>query len=184
MWIAALSDCDGTIKLAGALPSRERNPLKTTTHWSPRLRFPVSVTASLPSVSSVGTKLGLERSTSKMTSGSVATRANAQGQTPRGGGLSSGARINRRNRFRYPKRSISCIQLPAHLVISSGVGGNLKGEQSGTQKRNKLVFLRNPVNSKGMAEARPGHQFKSTRCNTLISGRLSANAKKGLSLKA
>ena len=61
---------------------------------SPCLRFPVSVTASLASVFSVSTKLGLERSTSKMTSGSVATRASVRGQTPRGGGLSSGARIN------------------------------------------------------------------------------------------
>ena len=63
---------------------------KTTTHSSSRLRLlrtRVSSAASLPSVFSNDTKLGLERSTSKMTSGSLATRASARGQTPRGGSL-------------------------------------------------------------------------------------------------
>jgi hypothetical protein len=65
----------------------------------------------------------LERSTSKMTSGSVATRASAWGQTPRGGSVSFGARIKERKLFRYPKHSISCIQPPAHLAVSSAIGG-------------------------------------------------------------
>jgi hypothetical protein len=85
--------------------------------------------------------------------------------------LSFGARINGRKRFRYPTRSISCIQPPAHLDVSSGDGGTEEGGQFATWIRNKLVFLRNPVNSKGMAEARPVHQLKSTRCSTLIYGR-------------
>jgi hypothetical protein len=81
-----------------------------------RLRFfgtlvPVSLAASLQSIYSDGTKLGLERSTSKMTSGSVATRESARGQTPRGGSLSFGARIKGGKRFRYPKRSISRLTL-------------------------------------------------------------------------
>jgi hypothetical protein len=75
----------------------ETSLTKATAHLSPRLRFvrtPVSLAASLlPSVSSDGTKLGLEPSTSKLTSGSIATRASACGQTPRGGRLSFGARI-------------------------------------------------------------------------------------------
>jgi hypothetical protein len=90
------------------------------THSSPRLRFfgtPVSA-ASIPSVSSDGIKLGLKHKTSKMTSGSVAARASAPGQTPRGGSFSYGARIKGRKRFRYPKRSTSCIQQPAHLAVS------------------------------------------------------------------
>jgi hypothetical protein len=150
---------------------------KTTTHSPPRLRFfetPVSSAACLPPASSDGTKLGLERSTSKMTSGRVATRASAGGQTPRGGSLSFGARTKARKRFRYPNLSISCIQPPAHLAVSRGVGGVEEGAQSATWNRNKLVFLRNPSNSKDMAEARPAPHLKSTRCNTLISGRLSA----------
>jgi hypothetical protein len=57
-----------------------------------------------------------------------------------------------------------------------------EGAQSATWKRNKLVFLRNPASSRGMAEARPEHQLKSTRCKTLISGRLSAKAKNARSL--
>jgi hypothetical protein len=61
--------------------------------------------------------------------------------------------------------------------VSSVVGGTEEGAQFATWKRNKLVFLRNPANSKGMAEGRPEHQLKSTRFNTLISERLSANAK-------
>jgi hypothetical protein len=77
-----------------------------------------------------------------------------------------------------PKRSNSCIQPPAHLAEFSGVGGAEQGAQPTTWKRNKLVFLRNPSNNKGMVDARPVHQIKSTRCNTLISGRLSAKAEK------
>jgi hypothetical protein len=48
---------------------------KTTAHSSQRLRFgtPVSSVASLPFISSDGTKLSLERITSEMTSGNVAT---------------------------------------------------------------------------------------------------------------
>jgi hypothetical protein len=117
-----------------------------------------------------------------MTSGSAATRASARGQTPRGRSVSSGVRIKVRKRFRYPARSISCIQPPAHLAVSSVVGGTEEGEQPATWIRNKLVFLRNPANSKGMAEARRVHQLKSTRCNILISDRLFGKAKKARSL--
>jgi hypothetical protein len=98
----------------------------TKTHSSPSLRFgetAVSLLTSLPPESSYGTKLGLERSTSKSTSGSLVTRTSARSQTPRGGSLSFVSRIKGRKRFRCPKRSISCIQPPAHLVVSSGVGG-------------------------------------------------------------
>jgi hypothetical protein len=134
------------------------------------------------SVSSEATNFGFERSTSKITSGSVATRASAQGQTPRDGRLSLGARIKEQKRFLYPNRSISCIQPPALLAISSALGGIEEGAQPPTWKRNKLVFLRNPANSKGMAEARPVHQDKTRCCNILISGRLSDSAKKARSL--
>jgi hypothetical protein len=61
--------------------------------------------------------------------------------------------------------------------------GQKKAHNFAMWKRNKLVFLRNPTSSKGMAEARPVHHSKSTRCKTLISGRLSAKAKKARSLK-
>jgi hypothetical protein len=37
---------------------------------------------------------------------------------------------------------------------------------------------RDSANNKGMAEARPMHQLKSKLCNFVISGRLSAKAKK------
>jgi hypothetical protein len=74
-------------------------------------------------------KLGFERSTSKRTSGSVATRASARDQTPRDGSLAFGARSKWRKRFRYPKRSISCIQPPAHLALTAGVGGSEEGAQ-------------------------------------------------------
>jgi hypothetical protein len=75
-----------------------------STHSSPRLRFFGTLVSavSIPSVSSDGTKLGLERSTSKMTSGSAATRASARGQTPRDESLSFGARIKARKQFRSP----------------------------------------------------------------------------------
>jgi hypothetical protein len=145
--------------------------------------IPVSSVVSISSVSSEDAKLGLERINSKMTSGNDATRASARGQTPRGQSVSSGVRIRLRKRFRYPSRSISCIQPPANMAITSGSVLALVCTQFATWKRNKLVFLRNPANSKGMAEARPAHHFKSTRCNTLISGRLSAKAKKARLLK-
>jgi hypothetical protein len=41
-------------------------------------------------------------------------------------------RIKGRRRFRYPKRSISCIQPPAHLVVSSVFGGTNSGAQPPT----------------------------------------------------
>jgi hypothetical protein len=141
----------------------------------------VSLAVSLPYASSDSTKLGLERSTSKMTSGSVATRESARGQTPRGGSLSVGARIKGPKQFRYPKRSVSCIQPPTHLAVSSGDGGTEEGAQSATRKRNKLVLLRNPVSSKGMVEARPVHQQRAILCSILIPGRLFAKAKKARS---
>jgi hypothetical protein len=98
---------------------------------SPRLRFfgMLVSAASIPSVSSDGTKLGLEHKNSKMTSGSVAARASARGQIPQGRSFSFGARIKGRKRFLYPKRSISCIQPPSHLAVSSGVGGTEEGAQ-------------------------------------------------------
>jgi hypothetical protein len=49
--------------------------------------------------------------------------------------------------FWYPNRSIS-IQPPAHLAVSSVVGGTKEGAQQSTWNRNKLVFMRNPANSK------------------------------------
>jgi hypothetical protein len=175
----------------GPRKDAETIQIKTTIHSSlrmrlfgrssPRLRLsrtPVSLAASLPYVALDGTKLGLVRSTSKMTLGSVATRASARGQTPRSARLSLDARIKGRKRFRYPTRSISCIQPLAHLAVSSVVGGTEEGAQSTTWIRYRLVFLRNPANSKGKAEARFVHQFKSIRYNASIFGRLSAKAKR------
>jgi hypothetical protein len=140
--------------------------------------MPASSVAFIPSD---GTKLGLEQSTSKITSGSIAAWASAKGQTPRGGSLSFGARIKERKRLRYPKRSISCIQPPANLAVSSVLGGTKAGAQIATWMRNKLVFSRNSSNNRGMAEARPVHQQRLIRCTVLISGRLFAKAKKARS---
>jgi hypothetical protein len=131
----------------------------TTTRSSLHLRFfatPASLTALLPSVSSEGTKLGLERSTSKMTLGKVATRASICGQIRRGGSLSLSARIKGRKRFRNPKS----IQPPAHLAVSSVVGGTQEGAQPVTWN-----LAQSWVSSKGMAQARHVHQRRSTCCN-------------------
>jgi hypothetical protein len=130
-------DCDSLATAHAFLRDTAAETILTKTQSSQHLRFvgtPVSSAASLPPVSSDGTKLGLERSTSKMTSGSVVTWASARGQTPRGGSLSFGARIQGRKRFRYPKRSISCIQPLVHLAVSSGVGGTEESAQFATWK--------------------------------------------------
>jgi hypothetical protein len=76
------NDCDSLATAHAFLRDAAAKSIltNTKTQTSPRLRFfgtPASLTASFPSVSSDGTKLGLERSTSKMTSGSVATWASA-----------------------------------------------------------------------------------------------------------
>ena len=44
-------------------------------------------------------------------------------------------------------------------------------------KQARVLTQVNPSNNKGIAEARPGRQVKSTRCNILIFGRLSAKGK-------
>jgi hypothetical protein len=110
-----------------SLASTETILVETTTHSSPRLHFvgaPVSPAASLPSVSSGGTKLDLERRTSKITS--VATRASARVQTRRGRSFSSGARVKERKLFRYPNRPISCIQPPETGVVGPKKKHNLQ----------------------------------------------------------
>jgi hypothetical protein len=76
------TDYDSSIATAHAFlrNAAAETILTNITQLSRDLRFfatPVSSAASLPSVSSDGTKLSLERSTSKMTSGSEATRASA-----------------------------------------------------------------------------------------------------------
>jgi hypothetical protein len=65
-------------------------------------------------------------------------------------------------------------QPPVPLSMSLAVKEIREGAQSATWNRNRLVFLRKPSNNKGMAETRLAHQLKSSRCNTLISGRLFA----------
>jgi hypothetical protein len=73
--------------------------------------------------------------------------------------------------FRCPKRSISASSLPASRFFR-WVGTEVSA-QPATWKQNKLVFL--PCKScqqQGMAE-QDRASTKSTRCNTLISGRLS-----------
>jgi hypothetical protein len=114
---------------------------------SPRLRFvglPVSLVASLPPASSDGTNLSLERSTSKMTSGSVAARASAWVQTPRG--VSKGEGGFGTPNVPFPasshQRTWSFLQ---YLVGPIQVHNHQR-------ENDKLVFLRNPASSKGMAE--------------------------------
>jgi hypothetical protein len=107
--------------------------------------MPVSLAAHLPSVSLDGTKL-VWNGALKITLVSVDTRASASDQIPRRTPLSM--HVQQRKRFRCPKPSVSHPAAQAS-VVSSVVG--LKKVRGGNLKRSKLVFLRNPANSKGIA---------------------------------
>jgi hypothetical protein len=94
-------------------------------------------------------RVGTEHS--NMTSVNV-TRAGARGQAPRGRHHEAGVPMKARTWFWYPKHSIFASSRLGYCLAPSSSGGT---EEASTinMKMNKLVFLRNPANSKGMADA-------------------------------
>jgi hypothetical protein len=166
------------------------NPGQDYDSLVPRLRFvgtPVSLAASfLPPVSSDGTKLGLECSTSKIVPEQVHKARHHVAEASLSAHASKGESGSGTPNIPFPASSRHRTWLFRQLMagmktVHSQLMVGMKTVHN--QQRENETSLCNPASSKGMPEARGAYQVKSTRCNSLISGRLSAKAKKARSLK-
>jgi hypothetical protein len=153
------------------MPLPKRSGQDATHSHRPAFSMPVSLAAHPTLCIFRRHQVGFGTEHLKITLVSVDTRASACDQIR--GAIPLSMHVTK-ERFRCPKPSVSCIRPNICRFFSCGCVKKVRG---GNLKRSKLVFLRNPANSKGIAEARPEHQNKSICCSTLISGRLSIRPK-------